>query len=61
MSGNTEARVENEARGLEAVREHQEELEALAETELPAARIAEALLRAADEDESQSTDAGLLG
>jgi hypothetical protein len=53
MSGNTEAHAESEARGLETVREHRGELEALAETDLPAASIAEALLEAVDGDKGK--------
>ena len=48
MPGNAEPYSEDYARGLEAIREHREVLESLAETDLPAARIAEELLRAVD-------------
>lgn len=54
MLSNTESRTENETDGLEAVREHREELEDLAKTDLPTAWIAETLLRAADDADGRS-------
>jgi len=54
MSGNAEPYTKEEPSGLEAVREHRKELEDLAKTDLPAAWIAETLLRAADDADGRS-------
>jgi hypothetical protein len=53
MPGNAEPYSEDHARGLEAIREHREVLESLAETDLPAASIAKALLHALDEEDNR--------
>ena len=48
--------AEDEARGLEAVREHRDDLESLAESDLPAAWIAQTLLDAAEKDREEIGD-----